>query len=162
MLTDGPFAKAEVARILTANGLNVVNIERSGNANSSGIEQAVAQIKKIPAFSRASFSGKMTDIPRLHMTYYARAWEGTSGDRVIGSPDPAYAGKAYAFVAPRWAYQQKYSMPASEVAGCEKLFMKAVQAKVRLGGEPVVKMSERLRTGVVPDHRLPIERKAEA
>jgi hypothetical protein len=150
VLTDGPFAKAEVARILTANGLTVVNIERSGNANSSGIEKAVAQIKKIPAFSRASFSGKMTDIPRLHMTYYARAWEGTSGDRVIASPDPKYAGKAYAFVAPRWAYQQKYSMPANEIAGCEKLFMKAVQAKVRLGGEPIIKMSERLRTGVVP------------
>lgn len=150
VLTDGSFAKSEVARILGSDGLNVVNIERKGLANSSGIAEALNQVKKIPAFNRASFSDKMTDIPRIHMTYYARAWEGTSGDRVIASPDPKYAGKAYAFVAPRWAYQQKYSMPASEIAGCEKLFMKAVQAKIRLGGEPVVRMSERLRTGVVP------------
>jgi hypothetical protein len=150
ILTDGKFAKAEVERILGADGVTIVSIERSGLANSSGIAQALPQIKKIRAFSQASFSGKMTDIPRSHMTYYARAWEGTSGDRVLASSDPKYAGVAYAFVAPKWVSQQKYSMPAIEINGCEKLFRKSLQAKIRLGGESVSRMADRLRSGSAP------------
>lgn len=150
ILTDGKFAKAEADRILGSEGITIVNIERSGAGNTSGISQALTQIKRVNGFSRASFSGKLTDIPRSHLTYYSRAWEGTSGDRVIASLDPKYAGKAYAFVAPRWAYQQKYSMTGSDVAGCEKLFRKSVQAKIRLGGEPLGKMVDRLRGGSTP------------
>ena len=150
VLTDGRFAKAEVARILESDGLSIVNIERSGLANSSGINEALSKIRSVNGFAQAKFSGKMTDIPRSHLPYYARTWEGTSGDRVIGSLDPKYAGKAYAFVAPKWAYQQKYSMPDSQINGCEKLFQKSLRAKIRLGGEPVPKMIERLRGGFVP------------
>jgi hypothetical protein len=150
ILTDGKFAKEDVARILNLSGVPIVNIERNGRGNSSGISQAVSQIKKVKGFAKASFSDKMSDIPRSHMTYYARAWEGTSGDRVIASPDPQYAGKAYAFVAPRWAYKQSYTMPANDVAGCERLFKKSLQAKIRLGGESVAKMSDRLRSGAAP------------
>jgi hypothetical protein len=150
VLTDGKFAKAEVDRILGQDGLNIINIERNGTANSSGISDALSQIKKISRFSRASFSGKMTDIPRSHLTYYARAWEGTSGDRVIASQDPKYAGRAFAFVAPKWAYQQRYSMPAIEIDGCERLFRKSLQAKIRLGGESVNQMADRLKSGRTP------------
>jgi hypothetical protein len=147
ILADGRFAKEEVSRILGSSALPIVTVERNGLGNSSGIMQALSQIRKVAGFNRASFSDKMSDIPRSHMTYYARAWEGTSGDRVIASTDPQYAGKAYAFVAPRWAYKQKYVMAANDIAGCERLFKKSLQAKIRLGGEPVAKMSERLRSG---------------
>jgi hypothetical protein len=150
ILTDGKFAKEEAARILNLTGVPIVNIERNGLGNSSGIAQVLSQIKKVKGFAKASFSDKMSDIPRSHMTYYARAWEGTSGDRVIASPDPQYAGKAYAFVAPRWAYKQNFVMQSSDVAGCERLFKKSLKAKIRLGGEPVAKMSDRLRSGAVP------------
>jgi hypothetical protein len=150
IITDGRFAKGEVERILGSEGVAIVNIERSGLANSSGIAQALPQIKKVRGFTQASFSGKMTDIPRSHLTYYARAWEGTSGDRVLASSDPKYAGVAYAFVAPKWVSQQKYSMPAIEINGCEKLFKKSLQAKIRLGGESVSRMADRLRSGSTP------------
>jgi hypothetical protein len=150
IITDGRFAKGEVDRILGSEGVTIVNIERSGLANSSGIAQALPQIKKVRGFAQASFSGKMTDIPRSHLTYYARAWEGTSGDRVLASSDPKYAGVAYAFVSPKWVSQQKYSLPAIEINGCEKLFKKSLQAKIRLGGESVSRMADRLRSGSTP------------
>lgn len=150
ILTDGPHAKAESQRILASSGIPIVNIERNGAANHSGIDQALASIKKVNGFANASFSGKMADIPRNHLTYYARVWEGTSGDRVITSSDSRYQGKAFAFVAPKWAYQQKYAMPPSEITGCEKLFVKGVKAKVRLGGEPLNQMAERLQRGATP------------
>jgi hypothetical protein len=41
-------------------------------------------------------------------------------------------------------------MPAIEINGCEKLFKKSLQAKIRLGGESVSRMADRLRNGSTP------------
>jgi len=88
-------------------------------------------------------SGKMADIPRTHLSYYARIWEGTSGDRVITSIDPKYKGKAFAEVAPRWAFSQKFPLPASDRQGIQKLIQKLESQGLRKGGEPVTKFSDR-------------------
>ena len=49
----------------------------------------------------------MSDIPRSHLSFFARIWEGTSGDRVITSRGTNYKGLAFAIVVPEWAYNQK-------------------------------------------------------
>ena len=48
----------------------------------------------------------MANIPRTHLSFYARVWEGTSGDRVITSNGKKYKGIAFAEVVPSWAFNQ--------------------------------------------------------
>lgn len=157
ILTDGPFAKQEFARIFPTapNGATVINIERQGLANESGLADAATKIVATGKFQGA-FQGKMADIPRSHMTYYARVWEGTSGDRVITSTDPKFRGKAFAEVAPMWAQKQVFRMNASDIAGCKALVAKAIRFRTRLGqearngqGESVVDYQKRL-SGQLP------------
>jgi len=144
IITDGAAAAAEVARILPSAPVPVINIARGAPDDASGIAEALAAIKNVAGFSEARFNGKMSDIPRSHLTYYARVWEGTSGDRVITTTDARYAGKAFAFNAPRWAYKQRYAMPPSEIEGCEKLHAKVAAGKVRIGREKIPAMLRRL------------------
>lgn len=137
IITDGTYAAQEIARILPSPPCPVISIQRQGQADSSGIADAVAAIKQVPGFSAATFNGKQADIPRSHLSFYARTWEGTSGDRAITAEDQRYAGAAFAFVAPEWAYRQRYPMPPSEIESCEQLFKKEMNGKVRIGGEKV-------------------------
>ncbi|MGE0173921.1 MAG: hypothetical protein AB7T49_14085 [Oligoflexales bacterium] len=146
IITDGPSADAELRRIFPRSPAPVVSIHRAGTANDSGIAEAVEQIKAISGFENASFSGKMLDIPRRHLSYYARGWEGTSGDRVITSSDQ-YKGKAFAEVAPKWAYTQKYGMPPEHIEDCERLVQKLNDEKLRLGGESVQSYLSRRNSG---------------
>jgi hypothetical protein len=153
ILVDGPWAQAEFKRLFPSCPLAVqgacpiVEINRRGPEPESGISDAVAGIKAISSFSNADFNGKMTDIPRSHLTYYARVWEGTSGDRVITSNDPKYVGRAWAQVAPRWAYNQKFKMTSSDMEGCVKLIQKQVDQKTRLGEEKIPKFYTRVASG---------------
>jgi hypothetical protein len=143
ILVDGKWAQAEFKRIFPscplANQANcpVVEIKRQDSDPVSGIADALTEIKNVAAFANGTFDDKMADIPRSHMPYYSRVWEGTSGDRVITSSDPKYTGRAWAEVAPRWAYSQKFKMTDSDISGCAAVMDKIIKAKVRLGGERV-------------------------
>lgn len=134
IITDGKWAAQEFSRIfpVAPSGAKVVNIQRNGVANNFGILEAGKQIAEALAVP-ASAQGKMKDIPRSHLTYYARVWEGTSGDRVITSTDLKYRGKAFAEVAPAWAYKQTFRMSESDFKGCKSLVEKALKFRVRLG-----------------------------
>ncbi|MBS1986292.1 MAG: hypothetical protein JST16_19185 [Bdellovibrionales bacterium] len=150
ILTDGPSAAAEAERIIAGklSSAPIVNIARSGTANKSGIVEAGAEIKtKVPAFAAAQIKGQMEDIPRTHLSYYARLWEGTSGDRVITSSDAAYRGKAFAEVAPQWAVAQKVQMGPAELEGIKKLQQKLQQNRVRKGNEPIPTFLQRMMHG---------------
>lgn len=157
ILVDGKWAQQEYKRIFPSCPLNVqgscpvVEISRTGSDPDSGIADAVAEIKNISGFSNAAFDGKMVDIPRTHMPYYSRVWEGTSGDRVITSNDPKYVGRAWAEVAPRWAYSQKFKMADSDIDGCVKMMQKQIDQKTRLGGERVSSYYTRIKSGQSPD-----------
>jgi len=139
ILTDGDSASAEVRRILGSRSSlpPIVEISRGASADS-GIAAAGESIKKaVPAFSRARVDGKMSDIPRSHLSYYARIWEGTSGDRVISTDDPKFKGTAFAEVAPAWAYKQRQTMESTDQQGLRKLIDKLDQGKLRRGGETI-------------------------
>lgn len=150
ILTDGATATAEFARIVQNPPCQcVVAIDRGASfadptKKDAGIADALADIKKVQGFANATFSGKMVDIPRTHLSYYARVWEGTSGDRVITSADPKYRGVAFAEVAPQWAYGQKYQMPQADQQGTDGLIAKEDQLQLRHGGESVPDYMKRI------------------
>lgn len=106
ILADGPFAASELSEMKNLGNIPVIAIER-GTKKDHGMSAAVKQIAKLEGFKGSKFSGKIADIPRSHLSYYARLWEATSGDRVLNSQDK-YRGLAFAVVVPAWAWQQKF------------------------------------------------------
>jgi hypothetical protein len=64
---------------------------------------------------------RMNDIPRSHLSFYARTWEGTSGDRVITSRGKEYKGLAFAMIVPKWAYDQELELTPLSEEGIERL-----------------------------------------
>jgi hypothetical protein len=146
VLADGAFAQAELARIFAGKlPCPVIHVDRQAGQPTFGMLEASARIAaQVPGFAGKSATGRLADIPRTHLSYYARVWEGTSGDRVITSSDPKFRGSAFAEVAPRWAYSQKTSMSSSELQGLEQLGSRLKQNGLRLGGEPVDAYAKRL------------------
>ena len=150
IIADGQWAAQEVARIVQNSTVPVVVLQRQPGAKDAGIVAAADNIKKVPGFEGATITGKIADIPRSHLSYYARVWEGTSGDRVITSTDPQYRGQAFAEVAPQWAYSQKFEMSASDTQGTQTLLEKIEQGKLRRGGEKVTAFASRLQGAQTP------------
>ena len=137
LLADGAWAQKTIAELLKKQKrLNnkysekYVPIYRKGRANGSGIAQAM---RTLDYSSR--YRAKMSNIPRTHLTYYARAWEGTSGDRVMDSKDRTserYQGLAFQVVVPNWVVKQKHKLKSAAKKAVEKM-----KAKLRQGGFPM-------------------------
>ncbi len=125
IIADGPFAMDEMQRMFGKDGpfspekmvakygpdakVPWVTMRRSSaHGEDYEVEKTANEIKDLfPELRDKVISGKMRDIPRSHLCYVSRVWEGTSGDRVITSNDPKYIGKAFAEVIPHWAANQK-------------------------------------------------------
>lgn len=137
IFTDGPTATTEFARIVPNAPCPVIEIKRQTDKKDAGIKEALPAIQAVSGFQTATATGKILDITRSHLTYYARVWEGTSGDRVITSNQAQYRNKAFALVAPRWAYSQNYTMPTPTTDGIAKLKAKLDQGKLRYGEESI-------------------------
>jgi hypothetical protein len=105
IIADGNFASQEIEKL--AAGVPFVKINRSGMDNNSGIAEAVAEIAAKSSFKKTSGALKMANIPRSHLGFFSRVWEGTSGTRVFTAISAADKGLAYAIVVPRWAASQK-------------------------------------------------------
>lgn len=138
ILTDGSNATMAMKELLADSKIPMVEIERKENAQDFGIAKAGKEIKKLRLFYkmiRSSRSGRsrliknyrlkisprMENIPRSHLSFYSRVWEGTSGDRVITSKGTKYKGIAYAEVVPSWAYNQKAGLTQSSEKQIEKV-----------------------------------------
>lgn len=108
VLADGKYASQEATRILGTNsGVSLVSINRNGSDNNSGLREAAAQINQLRKFNSFTAGLKMANIPRSHLGFFSRVWEGTSGTRVLDSTDPDNKGSAFAIIVPSWAYNQK-------------------------------------------------------
>ncbi len=122
LIADGPYAQKELAKIAGKQKIPIVNIHREGTENASGIAQAMVEINKVRNLKKVSGEPKMANIPRSHLGFMARVWEGTSGTRVFGATSPAEKGIAFAVVVPSWAFSQKQVVQDSvERTGVEKL-----------------------------------------
>jgi hypothetical protein len=106
-IADGKYASAEMKRIIGRKAIKSISITRETLAANSGISEAGKKIVALKIFKGKTIKAKITNIPRAHLSFYARVWEGTSGDRVITSKGIKYEGIAFAEVVPSWAYKQK-------------------------------------------------------
>jgi hypothetical protein len=131
IIADGSNARAELDRILTDDQKeNYVYIGRKGLANNSGITSTGNYIaRSMSAFSGKRAKGNMHNIPKSHLTYYARIWEGTSGDRVLNSKGIKEAGLAFSEVVPNWVMDQKPEY--------KQVPIKKLKAKLKEGGFPL-------------------------
>ncbi|MBK9293868.1 MAG: hypothetical protein IPM57_05400 [Oligoflexia bacterium] len=116
IFTDGEIAAAEMSRILKKFNIKmkVVDIQR-GNLASHGMIEAGG-------------SGKMADIPRSHLAWWSRIWEGTSGDRVIDAVGKMRGG-VRALVTPNWVARQRV-LPSPRV----KKSINALKAELEKNG----------------------------
>jgi hypothetical protein len=105
IVTDGKYAEISMNKYFENYDIPVINLKRSTD-HSADMKALAETIKEMKIFSRFTALGKMSNIPRSHLSFYARTWEGTSGDRVINSTDQ-FRGLGFAMVAPKWAFDQK-------------------------------------------------------
>lgn len=130
IITDGRYASAETPALLRElrKEIAVVSIERDGaEENASGIRQAAQQINQLRKFNTFSSSGKMANIPRSHLGFFSRVWEGTSGTRVIDTKSATEKGTAFAIVVPEWAYKQNPVIQDREERGSVNTLKRTIE-----------------------------------
>jgi hypothetical protein len=131
VVTDGPYAASEVSRILGKSKTTIVNLDRSKD-----LKEESKKLVALAQFKSARITGTMSNIPRSHLSFYARIWEGTSGDRVLASQDK-HRGLAFAEVAPAWAWKQRASSSFVDDAGVGALIDKLERNDLPLPGEKI-------------------------
>lgn len=144
IITDGPAAKVEVARLLGNARIPVVHIGRAGGPDRNDVMAVAKDIQQIVSFKGASIRGEMANIPRVHLSFYARIWEGTSGDRVLAAEDK-FRGLAFAEVAPAWAWQQRRGLVPEHTQDVNFLINKLKKHRLRLPGESIPNYLRRTR-----------------
>ncbi len=155
IILDGPIAEADFAAHhpdLAKTSLVILRSRPDADDDQKSIIADLNAAKDNLKKAKTAYDGKKLSIPRLHLSYYARTWEGTSGDRVI-SADGAAKGVAFAEVAPKWAYIQKFALKGDDLKSCKALHKKLVDAKVRLNfKESIPAYYDRVSRGkAVPD-----------
>ncbi|TNE95929.1 MAG: hypothetical protein EP326_14125 [Deltaproteobacteria bacterium] len=141
IITDGDYAKEEIKN-LVASGVKVINLSRRDSSMTYGFEAAAKKISKFIGYKGVEASGQMANIPRSHLSFYARTWEGTSGDRVINGQGK-HAGMAFAEVAPAWAFEQKTEIKDETEMEIDLLINKLIEGGFPLPGEKIQNFIER-------------------
>lgn len=129
ILADGKYASQEINKLISNQSIPTVSINRSGSDNNSGLQEAAIEISKISSL-KGSYSGKMASLPRNHLGFFSRVWEGTSGTHVFNSTSSLDKGTAFAIVAPMWSYKQKVQQSPEERKGVEAIKNQLMQQKL--------------------------------
>ncbi len=134
VITDGAQAKKVVSSLLENTNIPVQSIERSTSSKKAGILAAGnaiinSQVAALDIFNGKNISEARANIPRKHLTFYARMWEGTSGDSVLAS-EGALAGIAFAEVAPKWSWKEEFKLSDEEKPQVKKLIAKLEDNKL--------------------------------
>ncbi len=137
-VADGKVAQAELKRILAKlneTKIPVLNIQRSGMNPQEGIQEAGDAGLKLLG-RRGSFRAKMTDIPRAHLPWWARIWEGTSGDRVFDALGKDRGG-VRALVAPDWVAKQDVRPSPKVLQSIRQLKSQLEESGIRIENERI-------------------------
>lgn len=112
VIGDGKYASAEINKLK----LNVprIAVTRTGSDDNSGLKEAVAEINKLKKFNAFTAKLQMANIPRSHLGFFSRVWEGTSGTRVYDAKSATEKGTAFAIIVPSWVYTQKNVVQSRE------------------------------------------------
>lgn len=146
VIADGRFAASQIDALVGNEAVPVVKIDRVGSENNSGLKDAAAEIAKLPKFRGAHSSGQMANIPRTHLGFFARVWEGTGGTHVFDSTSAADKGTAFAIVAPMWSYNQKAQQSSDERKGVDTLKLQ-LNKEVPRPGENFLQFKQRFNPG---------------
>jgi hypothetical protein len=112
VIGDGKYAGSEIKKLKF--NLPRVAINRVGTENGSGIKEAAVEISKTKKFNVFTAKAQMANIPRSHLGFFSRVWEGTSGSRVLDANSPSEKGTAFAIVVPKWVFSQKNVLQSTE------------------------------------------------
>ncbi|MEM7646287.1 MAG: hypothetical protein AAF203_05215, partial [Pseudomonadota bacterium] len=111
-------------------------IDTAYKANMADADKKIDKVSGITG----NYPGKRLNIPSGHLSYYARVWEGTSGDRVI-TADGKTKGLAFAQVVPQWVMDQRLEdvvgFNPETMEGMETLVEKLCKAELPLPGEKI-------------------------
>ena len=137
VIADGERARSELSRM----NLNIpqITIKKEGEENGSGILAAADGINALKVFNTFKASGKADVIPRTHLGFFSRVWEGTSGTHVYDTTTAKSQGVAYAVVAPEWAYTQR----GVEQSAAEREAVQSMKDKLKKYNLPVGKKFSR-------------------
>jgi len=147
LIADGEYAAQELKRIVGDN--KFVTIKRSSNMSKDMKNAGKVIKKKVGSFARKKIRGKRIDIPREHLTWISRAWEGTSGDRVITSTDKA-KGKVFKIIRPEWSIKNEVKFQDQTKIGLERMLAKLRQAGEPLPGEKIADFVKRAKLQGLP------------
>lgn len=138
VIADGLFAFREATRIFKPHGVTVLSMRRNKLlGHSSGLKNIAKKLNSIKCLGIAEHKVHMANIPRTHLSFYARVWEGTSGDRVITSNGKKYEGIAFAEVVPSWAFDQNLELSKDSENGVLELIEQLEQNNLPLPYEKV-------------------------
>jgi hypothetical protein len=144
VIADGLFAFREALRIFKDKGVTVLSLRRRGNNPTHQIKRLVEKFNILGTFGKVEHKVRMANIPRTHLSFYARVWEGTSGDRVITSDGKKYKGIAFAEVVPSWAYNQSLPLTKSSEDGVQKILFEMKSQGLPLPYEKIPRYLERI------------------
>ncbi len=126
IVTDGQYAAEEMKGLTDKKFTSI----KRGNSDDAGIKAAGRKLAKLDQFSGRTIHAERIDIPREHLTFIARTWEGTSGDRVIMGGGKE-AGKNFHIVRPDWAVNNDVILRDSTRDALDEMIEMLVKA-----GEP--------------------------
>lgn len=141
IITDGTYAKKEIEN-LVGSDIKVINLTRRSSTMTYEFKSAAMKISNIEGYKGVKATLRMANIPRSHLSFYARTWEGTSGDRVINGQGK-HAGMAFAEVAPAWAFKQKTQIKDETEVEIDLLINKLIEGGFPLPGEKIQNYIER-------------------
>lgn len=132
VIADGKYAGQEISKLVPGSSqVPVVSIARAGSENNSGIKDAATRINALRKFNAFTAREQLANIPRSHLGFFSRVWEGTSGTRVLDASD-ANKGSAFAIIVPRWAFSQRSVVQSRE----ERMGVETLQNTLEQQGLP--------------------------
>lgn len=143
VMVDGKYALSEANRILGEDAL-IIDLGRNEFGTYEGLVDAAKTLNALNLIKNDVEFVSMANIPRSHLSFYSRVWEGTSGDRVITSSGKAYEGIAFAEVVPAWAYNQDWDKLAKASYDITYLIALLRKYNLPLPGESITRFFERM------------------
>lgn len=150
VFTDGEIAQKEMQRILKKlnfNNLKVIALQRKEMDPTIDVNQVKLELKKQGLQELATaITGRAKDIPRAHLTWWSRIWEGTGGvDLVVDAIDNNKGG-VRAVIAPNWVAQQQVHVQERVRISIEKMIKTMKEAGLRVSGKETIEQFVARRT----------------
>lgn len=142
IIADGTYAFQTAEAF--SNGIEIIRTRRNKDDLKSDLKEVADKIREVEGYEDVRVRVQLANIPRSHLSFYSRVWEGTSGDRVITSAGKQYQGIAFAEVVPEWAYEHKVELVDKNADLIEDMIQVLRDANLPLPNESTRNYVERI------------------